>query len=324
MTPHDLDLLWRAEALDGKDDPAAALFRYVLGMRVVGKRVEPNALVEWAYAELVGSDDAGVRLVSALAAVFPPAGLPAVLLAPSGADGSVYWLGNCARVLGTLVEAVPALAAAIAVTAEAVDPFLQQTPGSHWQALAREGLVLVQGFDGPELAQVLKAQGVDPAPLGASVKKLGTDGASEELAVSFAEAAKQVGRQETPEREEQARSAAERFLHDRLESLPQTAGLFALNQRLEFRHGRSAAEVDLLAADLKLVIELDGAYYHLGDQDAYRRDRRKDWLLQRHGYVVLRFLSDDVVRRLEEILETILTAVEMRRQLVRSEGQQRP
>ena len=108
-------------------------------------------------------------------------------------------------------------------------------------------------------------------------------------------------------------SAAEHFLSERLATLPQTAGLFALNQRLDFRHGPALAEVDLLAASLRLVIELDGSYFHLQDPTAYRRDRKKDWELQRRGYLVLRFLSEDVVERLEEILDTILAAVELRR-----------
>ncbi len=38
-------------------------------------------------------------------------------------------------------------------------------------------------------------------------------------------------------------------------------------------------EVDFLCADARVVIELDGAQ-HLADADAYRRDRRKDALLQ--------------------------------------------
>ena len=49
-------------------------------------------------------------------------------------------------------------------------------------------------------------------------------------------------------------------------------------------------KVDLFCADARLAIELDGAQ-HLADANAYRRDRRKDALLQQNGYVVLRFLS---------------------------------
>ncbi|EKE08656.1 MAG: hypothetical protein ACD_17C00064G0001 [uncultured bacterium] len=48
-------------------------------------------------------------------------------------------------------------------------------------------------------------------------------------------------------------------------------------------------EVDLLCMDAQLAIELDGAQ-HLGNAEAYRRDRRKDALLQENGYTVLRCL----------------------------------
>jgi hypothetical protein len=117
----------------------------------------------------------------------------------------------------------------------------------------------------------------------------------------------------TPERDDLARSAAERFLFERLETLPETAGLFVLNATLEFPFGPSRpVEVDLMARALALAIEIDG-YYHFQDADAYRRDRRKDVQLQKHGILVVRVLAEDVVRRLEETLETILAAVAHRR-----------
>ncbi len=67
-------------------------------------------------------------------------------------------------------------------------------------------------------------------------------------------------------------------------------------------------EVDLLCTAARLVVELDGGQ-HLGDADAYRRDRRKDALLQEHGYFVLRFLAEDVGRRLDVVLDAILRAL---------------
>jgi very-short-patch-repair endonuclease len=67
-------------------------------------------------------------------------------------------------------------------------------------------------------------------------------------------------------------------------------------------------EVDLLCAHLKVAIELDGSQ-HLGDPDAYRRDRRKDTLLQEHGYLVLRFLAEDVGKYLDQVLDAILRAI---------------
>ena len=64
-------------------------------------------------------------------------------------------------------------------------------------------------------------------------------------------------------------------------------------------------EVDFLCSAQNLVIELDGAQ-HLSDSEAYRRDRRKDVLLQQHGYFVLRFLAEDAGKQLDLLLDTIL------------------
>jgi very-short-patch-repair endonuclease len=71
-------------------------------------------------------------------------------------------------------------------------------------------------------------------------------------------------------------------------------------------------EVDLHCADARLAIELDGLQ-HLESADAYRRDRRKDLLLQENGYLVLRFLADDVGKHLDAVLDAIVRALTMRR-----------
>ena len=61
------------------------------------------------------------------------------------------------------------------------------------------------------------------------------------------------------------------------------------------RFGSRAAEVDLLARAERIAIEIDGVH-HFADPACYRRDRRKDLLLQRCGLVVIRVLAEDVVR----------------------------
>jgi very-short-patch-repair endonuclease len=71
-------------------------------------------------------------------------------------------------------------------------------------------------------------------------------------------------------------------------------------------------EVDLLCAEAGLAVELDGGQ-HLADAEAYRRDRRKDLLLQENGYFVLRFLAEDVGQRLDIVLDAILRALSHRR-----------
>ena len=107
---------------------------------------------------------------------------------------------------------------------------------------------------------------------------------------------------------ERARSATEAFFYRRLETLSETAGRFRLNAELSIPFdGWGKMEVDLLCSDARLVIELDGGQ-HLSNADAYRRDRRKDALLQEHGYFVLRFLAEDVGKRLDYVLDAILRA----------------
>ena len=67
-------------------------------------------------------------------------------------------------------------------------------------------------------------------------------------------------------------------------------------------------EVDLLCAEARIALELDGAQ-HLSDAESYRRDRRKDRLLQESGYFVLRFLAEDVGMELDQVLDAILRAL---------------
>jgi len=48
---------------------------------------------------------------------------------------------------------------------------------------------------------------------------------------------------------------------------------------------------------------------------AYRRGRRKDRLLQEQGYLVLRFLAEDVARDLDGVLDALLRAIGHRRRV---------
>jgi len=79
----------------------------------------------------------------------------------------------------------------------------------------------------------------------------------------------------------------------------------------------------LLCIDARLTIELDGSQ-HLGNPDAYRRDRRKDQLLQENGFFVLRFLAEDIGKKLGSVLDTIERALVSRRLVNGSAEQPRP
>jgi very-short-patch-repair endonuclease len=144
-----------------------------------------------------------------------------------------------------------------------------------------------------------------------TVRRLIRDGVDAPLANLFVHAA----RSPSPDSEgaDRARSASEAFLYRRLETLAEAAGRFRLNAVLPIPFdNRGTLEADLFCPDANLVVELDGAQ-HLADAEAYRRDRRKDALLQRNGFFVLRFLAEDIGKHLDDILDTILATLVHRR-----------
>ena len=144
-----------------------------------------------------------------------------------------------------------------------------------------------------------------------SVRRLVRDGVDTPLASLFVHAARTV--HPDADGADRARSATEAFLYRRLETLPATKGRFDVNVSLPIAFdGLGKLEVDLLCADARVAVELDGAQ-HLADPVAYRRDRRKDQLLQENGYLVLRFLSEDVGKELDLVLDSILRALSHRR-----------
>ena len=153
----------------------------------------------------------------------------------------------------------------------------------------------------------LPADGSWKQRYGASVRRLLSDGVDEPLADLFTQVACEipVGAQGA----ERARSASEAFLFRRLQGLHETRDRFRVNERLPIPFSEDGRmEVDFLDPESKLVIELDGSQ-HLADPEAYRRDRRKDALLQEHGYMVLRFLAEDLGTRLDAVLDEVLRAL---------------
>ncbi len=143
-----------------------------------------------------------------------------------------------------------------------------------------------------------------------SVQRLVRDGVDTPLASLFVHVARTV----PPDAEgvARARSATEAFLYRRLQTLPETQGRFRLNAALPIAFdGCGSLEVDLFCQDARVAVELDGAQ-HLSDPAAYRRDRRKDQLLQENGYLVLRFLAEDVGKELSLVLDSILRALNHR------------
>jgi len=141
-------------------------------------------------------------------------------------------------------------------------------------------------------------------------RRLVRDGVDTPLASLFVHAARTVP--VDADGADRARSATEAFLYRRLETMAETKGCFDVNVSLPIAFdGLGRLEVDLLCTDARVAVELDGAQ-HLADPVAYRRDRRKDQLLQENGYIVLRFLAEDVGKELDLVLDAILRVLSHR------------
>ena len=150
----------------------------------------------------------------------------------------------------------------------------------------------------------------------ASVRRLVRDGVDVPLAELFVQSARPT----PPDIDgvNRARSASEAFLYRRLETLAETKGRFQVNVSLPIAFDSAGSlEVDLLCVDARVAVEIDGSQ-HLANPVAYRRDRRKDHLLQEQGYLVLRFLAEDVGKELDLVLDSIQRALSHRRGRFRS------
>ena len=284
MTIYDLDQLWR-DLPNANTDPVAAVAYHLLNAKIRRQ----------------ATDVAGAPSLAGLCGLVPESSWPALMVIANERDDFVKSMADLER----LALQIPRLPTSICVPKVAYE--LAVASATRTMSLAREGEIFLAGLSVEALTGRLQAVGVaEPLPV-ESIRHLATVGVAAEVAELFVEAAAAVGKEESLHR-----SASEKFLFEQLESMPQTVGLFLPNEYLEFLHGTRRAEADLVAPALKLVIEVDGGYYHL-KPDQYRSDRRKDNAYQQHGYWVLRFLAEDIVADLENILDTITKAVAIRR-----------
>ena len=112
--------------------------------------------------------------------------------------------------------------------------------------------------------------------------------------------------------QDQPRRRTEQRLHAALAEDPRTAGLFETDVPVPIHDRDRAIEVDLVARDALLAVELDD-WYHSRDPQAYHRDRIKDVWLQRAGFFVMRFLVEDVEERLAQTVDEIALGLAGRR-----------
>jgi very-short-patch-repair endonuclease len=198
-------------------------------------------------------------------------------------------------------------------------------------AVERPRLPVVASFDraawgelSPRLddrSRTLLEHGVFPAPIAQAmppVVKPTPIAQQVREAYERAQEARRKLSEEASQLAARARSEAEHRLYELLQEDPVTRDLFELNVQMPFSFGARRAEIDLACVELRVAVEIDG-FYHFQEFDAYRRDRRKDVLLQHQGFLVSRHLADDVMEKPREVVRAIRDLVKRRRRRRRRE-----
>ena len=265
---------------------SADVCRWILKVPTTRRKISPESMLE-ALTEMIPAGSAPVYLAAVDSASAAK---------PGRFEKSVLALAR-------LAERAPRLSLVLAVEPLAFERYLREAPESRVKVLVRAGVIPVPAQTESEILERLTQEAPKSRErLSEPVRRLAADGASERVAGLYIAAARAIERGEN----EPARSAAEQFLYERLESLAATSGLFKINAELDIPFGTGRPmEVDLWAGVLGLAVEIDG-YYHFQSREAYRRE---DLALQKRGHLVVRVLAEDVVERLEEILDLILEAV---------------
>jgi hypothetical protein len=287
-TPADREQLWSTLVPDVDDD----LLRSIANLPVSrdSRRVVAASL-----------SDLSERVVPMIVRLVPSGLWPSVLFFSSSIDE----LSLVGYEAAKWAERVPALPIAVATTGAVWDAFLTTATESRAKALLREGELEVPGVDAATVEQTLIEAGAEGRAIAAVAANV-VDAALIESAVQVVQAT--AAPPPTSLDDDCARSVAERFLFEFLQSLPETAGRFELNATLDFQFGPRPVEIDLLCREPRIALEIDG-YFHFLDSACYRRDRTKDWELQRRGYLVLRFLAEDIIPQLESVRDRIIDAL---------------
>lgn len=293
-------------ALTSWPDGAVTLLAQWLLLQPAG----PVRWLPWAEIFSAAPAAAAVRL-RAVCALLPADTVPGLLLVSPGHPNDETWLDTAAQTTTTLAREVPALPLAVAVEAADWFHFLTGTTEAPARTVLRDGVVRCNGLTEETckeyLAQTLpRLSGEERQRLDPALQSILRRGATAEILRAYAEAVQEVTSTDGPilarEAPHQSPCKAEQFLYLQLEAAPTTAGLFTPLPTPDASH--PGAEGGLAATNLRVMVIVDRPG-DLADPEVYRRDRQRDARLQQQGWLVRRFLAEDVVFRLEEVLTAI-------------------
>lgn len=234
----------------------------------------------------------GDRLVPVIVRLTPPEILPGVLTVTK----SVYEFRGAACDAARCSVLTPAIPVGVVASTETWEGFLAEFDEGPVRTLLTEGLVPVPVLDEERIAGRLAEAGVE-TKLAAI---LATTDADEQLVEAAVAAVRALSAEGWP----RARTALEGLLFEFLESIPVTSGRFERDRMYPFAAGPQ--RVYLFSACPQVAIELEG--FPSATEDHDQRDRKTDKELQQRGWVVLRFVAEDVIGRLEMIRDRILEA----------------
>jgi len=286
--------------------------------------VSAQELLETIAQTVPDGEDATTAVIRAVIDIAGASAGPAMLCCGAFPSDDVNDKTAAALWLKTIVDlsvAVPAMKLGLTATVAEFDIYSAGAHDSFRKAVAHDNVMRLCETSKDVVRQQIKTtlinhpatrQTLDAEALDNVSKVLAEQPNSGQLAEAAIALVTLQSVENSPDDLNDARSRAEAFLFALLDQRMETAGLFKLNQKMEFRFGSKPAELDLSAIDLKIAIEVDG-YFHFHDNDGYRRDRRKDILLQQQGFVVMRVLAEDVVPQMSEIVDAIIRTVKWRR-----------
>ncbi len=261
-------------------------------VRVAGSEVGELA-ADLLLAERIRDDS--LELLPTVAELVGPEHWPALRL-DSGE------LHERVRVSLAVAELVPRLP--IVLVGSDVIAFARSRPDSRQKAILREGIPVTAALMHTEVLHAeVPGEGASAECPAASTE---CPAALRERLLALRDRA-----EVDPKARDEARSLAERLLANALERHPATRGLFVLNGVLPHRFGNRDIEIDLLAESRRIAVEIDG-FHHFREPADYRRDRRKDVLMQQIGLFIYRVLADDVVEDTEAVVDDIVTLVRSR------------
>jgi hypothetical protein len=272
------------------------LLSWFLTQIALSRELTSDLAPSLAQAIKLEDDQNLAQAIMTFTELLPAAILPGLLVEVT--DDELLQL-PCIRILAQIAECLPEMPIALSIMPAHFENYCTKAPESRIKAMLRQSVIETHPYTDsrdtlPDKTNQILRQYSAPTQLYEEAKSL--------LQLI-------AGKKDDPSL---ARSQAEQFLFHMLEWVPETRGVFQLNVKMPFKFGNRPMEIDLFAISDQIALEIDG-YYHFQDSESWRRDRRKDFTLQMHGILVLRFLAEDVVSRLDEILDAVRQALQHRR-----------